>query len=433
MESPIPLIDVAKAAFNMLVQRADETARPNNSSQSILALDNHIHAIEAMMTFLVNEANAHLSTLKQSRNTLVPIHILPDELLVDIWLLCVEDASQFDDQLHTLALVCKSWHRGVLDHSVLWCHLQDTCKSEWYNNRVLQRSQNYPLHLRLLAQNPNISETLIDMAMPECHRWKSFVLAPNYRAGSRIVEPRLNLLAEANLENLITFEVHARTNWNYPDPILLPTTPSLREVRLERFPLRWETLNAPQLRALRITSLLFGGLSFSELLDLIRSTPLLEILLLKGMDLEGTSDQESPVLLPRLRTLYLSGVPCDDLLRLIRTENIQQLLGRPASFHLWKPPQCPILNNIKATGVVKLVYRDSVHIATDPHPFYPIEWPYHNEVLTTEGFAFTTTNAVRMRDFLHITEWVGSLGAHAIVDLQIGNPPRSSVDLGEIP
>ncbi|KAG8934808.1 hypothetical protein FRC01_000076 [Tulasnella sp. 417] len=448
MESPTTPTDVAKSAFNMLVSHANrgDTALPDDSLRSILAFDNHIHAIEALLASLVTEANDHLSTLKQSRNTLAPIHVLPDELLANIWLLCVEDTSQIDEVLHTLARVCKSWYRGVLDHPVLWGYLQDTCKSEWYNDWVLQKSQNCPLHLHLFSSDPYVSDTLIKMAMPECRRWKSFVLAPEYGPGSLTVEPRLNVLAEANLENLTRFEVQPRTSWNQPDPISLPATPSLREIKLERFPLHWETFNAPQLRALRINTLRFEPPSFSQLLDLLRSTPFLEILLLKDTNfamgsLDGPKRQNSPVLLPRLRALYLSfpvSSPCDDLLRLIRTESLRQLLGRTVSFDLWEPPRCPILNDIKllipkATRAIDLYYLSNVHIATDPHPFYPIEWPYHDGGLTTEGFAFTSTKPAEMEDFLDIAQWVSSLGTDTIVKLEIGNPWWRREEVREIP
>ncbi|KAG8941855.1 hypothetical protein FRC00_012169, partial [Tulasnella sp. 408] len=67
------------------------------------------------------------------------------------------------------------------------------------------------------------------MAMPECRRWKSFILAPCYGTGSQTVEPRLNMLANANLDNLSRFEAQPRTSWVRPEPISLPETPALRE------------------------------------------------------------------------------------------------------------------------------------------------------------------------------------------------------------
>ncbi|KAG8934807.1 hypothetical protein FRC01_000075 [Tulasnella sp. 417] len=442
MESPIPPIDVAKAAFNMLVTRANQgdTALPDDSSWSIITLDSHIHAIEAMMAFLVTEANDYLLPFKQSRNTLAPIHVLPDEVLINIWLHCVEDAScdgsQVDDQLNTLALVCKSWQWGVLDHSVLWCYLQDSCKSERYNEWVLRKSQNHPLHLRLSAENPYVSGCLLKIAMPECRRWKSFVLAPTYGGGSQTWGPQLDILVDANLESLTRFEVQPRICWSHPDPISLPATPSLREIKLVQFPLHWETFNAPQLRALRISSLAMDVLYFLQLADLLRSTPFLEVLLLREFSMstpDALPHQNSPVLLPRLRALDIYETPCKDLLYLIRTESLEQLRCDPASLDLWKPPLCPILNDVKSAGTVELVYRDNIRIATDPHPFYQIEWPYHEGDLTTEGFAFTTDAGPGMRNFLDITQWVGSLGLHTIVDLDLDNPHRTSVDVREIP
>ncbi|KAG8934806.1 hypothetical protein FRC01_000074 [Tulasnella sp. 417] len=439
MATPIPPIDIAKAAFNMLVTRANQgdTALPDDSARSILTLDSHIHAIEAMFAFLVTESNDYLLPVKQSQNTLAPIHALPDEVLVDIWLHCVEEASQVDDQLHTLALVCKSWHRGVMDYPVLWCHLQDTCKSDRYNHWVLQRSQEHPLHLRLLAQDPSVSNSLIDIAKRESRRWESFVLAPRKRGGFGTRNPSLSMLAYANLENLTRFEVRSRkSRWRRPDTIWLPATPSLREITLEGFPLHWETFNAPQLRALRISSLLSGALSFPQLVDLLRSTPFLEVLLLKHFSMsipDALPHQTSPVLLPRLRALDMHPTPCKDLLYLIRTESLQQLLCSPASLDLWKPPLCPILDDIKSTGIIKLIYRDTIHIATDPYPFNPIEWPYHDKGLTTEGFAFTTSKGAGMWDFLDITQWVGSLGLDTIVNLDLGNLDRVGVDAREIP
>ncbi|KAG8898405.1 hypothetical protein FRC00_002857 [Tulasnella sp. 408] len=419
MEPTVTTTGVAKSAFNVLVKHSNQgdTAMPDND---------------------------YLTTL-QSRNTLAPIHVLPEELLVNIWLLCISDASQIDDLLHTLALVCKAWYRGVLKHPVLWCHLQDSCKTEWYNDWVLRKSRNCPLHMRLSSPDATLSDALIDMAMPHCRRWKSFILAPHLQAGSSALEPYLDTLANAKLDILTSFEAQPRTAWGQLDPISLPATPSLREMRLGRFPLHWETFNAPQLRALRISKLQFDESPFYRLLDLLRSTPFLEILLIKDTDfplfLEDAHPHQNLLIhLPRLRALYLSSSSRairDDLLRLIRTDSLQQLLGRTVSFKLWEPPRVPILDNIKSMilpiGAIKLHYRDNIHIATNPHPFYPIEWPYHDDALTTKGFAFTSTHEARMEDFLDITRWVSTLGAHAIVKLELSNPHRSSTNFRDIP
>ncbi|KAG8911970.1 hypothetical protein FRC01_005373 [Tulasnella sp. 417] len=442
MAPPIPPIDVAKAVFNMLLTRANQgdTALPDDSQRSILTLDSHINAIEAMWAFLVTKGNDHLLNLRQYQNTLAPIHTLPDEVLVDIWLRCVEDAScqtsQVDDQLNTLALVCKSWHRAVLDHPVLWCHLQDTCKSDRYNKWALQRSQKNPLHLRLFAQDPSVSDSLMDIAMPECRRWKSFVLAPDGPRKARVRNLHLGMLADANLENLTRFEVQSRINEGQPHRIPLPPTPSLRELKLERFPLRWETFNAPQLRALCITWLSHDALSFPQLVHLLRSTPSLEVLLLRKFSMrtpDALPHHNSPVLLPRLRALDIHETPCKDLLYLIRTESLQQLFCNPVSLDLWKPPLCPILNDLKSTGIIKLTYRDAIHIVTDPSPS-PMEWRHVDSGLPMEGFAFTTPKGAGMQDFLDITQWVvGNFGLDTIVNLELGNLRRTGVDARELP
>ncbi|KAG9040571.1 hypothetical protein FS837_000447 [Tulasnella sp. UAMH 9824] len=456
MKSPATATDIAKAAFDMLARRIDQgdTAKPDDSSRSILALDNHINALEALVVSLVSQANNHLSTLQQSRNTLVPIHALPEELLVNVWLICVQEATKAGDLLQTLALVCRSWHQGVLDHPILWCHLQDSCKSNRYKYWVLKKSKNYPLHLRLSSEDPHVSETLVNMAMPECRRWKSFVLIPDDIGPTdtsldTLSNANLDMLANANLDILSSFEVRAGTTWGGAGPIRLPATPALQEIRLEAFCLQWETFNAPQLRALRINALYYRSdePSLSQFLDLLRSTPLLEVLLLKDTEFlqypyppNPPFHQYTPVHLPHLRALHLSfpaDTPCNDLLRLIRATNLQQLLGRTVSFKLWDPPRCPILNSIQSTipptGAIDLYYNNDIHIATDPHPFYPMEWPYCNEGLTTKGFAFTTTWPARMRDFLDVAQWVSNLGAHTIVKLELRNPHWKKASLREIP
>ncbi|KIO31346.1 hypothetical protein M407DRAFT_19721 [Tulasnella calospora MUT 4182] len=436
MESPAVTEDVIKTAFNVFVKLANQgdNVLPDDSSRSILAFDNHIHAVEAL-----------LSTLKQSRNTLASIHILPEELLVNVWLLCVQEATQIDVLLHTLALVCKSWYRGVLDHPVLWCYLQVYCTSKRYNDWVLQKSQNCPLHLRLSSEDPHASDELINMVIPECRRWKSIVLTPCIRTRDVVIDPDLMLLTGANLDNLTSFEAEVNPDWGPPESFSLPATPALRVVKLERYSLCWRTFNAPQLRALRINALGFHAPSFSQLLNVLRSTPFLEILLLKDTNFpmsppDPPSHKNSPVNVPRLRALYLSfpaRAPCDDLLRLIRTETLQQLLGRTVSFDLWEPPRFTILNNIKSlippTGAIYLSYFKDVHIQTNPHPFYPAQWPYHDDALTTEGFAFTSAKPAKMVDFLDIAQWVSSLGAHTIVKLELGNPWRRRGQSREIP
>ncbi|KIO31345.1 hypothetical protein M407DRAFT_220490 [Tulasnella calospora MUT 4182] len=425
MDFPTTRSDVVKTAFNM---------------QENTPIRETMH-----YPSLPIEAHDHLSTLKQSRNTLAPIYILPDELLVNVWLLCVQEGSQTDVLLHTLALVCKSWYRGVLKYPVLWCHLQAYCKSKRYNGWVRQKSQNCPLHLHLSSENPYASDTLINMVMPSSRRWKSIVLAPCDGPRPVILDTGLKMLTGANLDHLTSFEAQISTNCSLPEPFALLGTPALREVRLERYPLRWRTFNAPQLRALRINALRFRAPSFSQPLNVLRSTQFLEILLLKDSTFATSSPdvpspQNSPVHLPRLRALYLSffaHAPCDDLLRLIQTEGLQQLLGRTVNFDLWEPPRCPILNNIRSlippTGAIDLYYHNNVHISTDPHPFYPIQWPYHDDALATEGFAFTSTKRAKMEDFLGIAKWVSSLGMHVIVKLELGNPWWRRKEVREIP
>ncbi|KAG8973013.1 hypothetical protein FRC05_009429 [Tulasnella sp. 425] len=353
MESRTTVANVVKAAFSMLVRHADrgDTALPHDSSPSILAFDNHIHAIESLMASLVTEANDHLSTIKQTRNKFAPIHVLPDELLVNIWLLCVEDASQVDERLHSLALVC----------------------------------------------------------------------------------------------NLTNFEAHSRSSWGRPFPVTLPAMPALREARLERFPLQWESFNAPQLRALRINELQFDAQTFQGFLDLLRSSPNLEILLLKSTTpaeapSETPSNNNSPIHLPRLRALYLFfplSALCDDLLHLIRTDSLRQLLGGSASFNFWKTSRFPILDNIKSlippTGAIDLHYNKGIDIATDPHPFHAIEWPYYDSDLTTNGFALTSTSSAEMRDFLDIAQWISGFGMHTVVNLELSNSWWGRADIREIP
>ncbi|KAG8911971.1 hypothetical protein FRC01_005374 [Tulasnella sp. 417] len=442
MEPPISPIDVAEAAFNMLVTRAnqEDTALPDDSAPSIPTLRSHVHAIEAMLAFLATEVNNYLSPLKQSRNTLSPIHALPNEVLSDIWLYRVEDASrygsQIDDQLHTLALVCKSWYRGVVAHPVLWCHLQETCKSDRYNRWALQRSQKHPLHLHMFGRYPFPTDSFIKIAMPESHRWKSFVLGPSDSRISRARDSSLSMLADANLENLTRFEVESRSRHGGAAPIPLPATPSLRKMKLGGFSLRWETFNAPQLRALFIRSLFYGALSFPQLVDLLRSTPSLEVLLLSKVWMRAPDallHQNSPVLLPQLRALNMYDAPYNDLLYLIQTESLQELRCNTASPDLWKPPLCSILNDLKSTGIIKLVYRDTIHIATEPYP-YPFDPRYLDRALPVKGFDFTTGKGAGMQDFLDITQWVGgSFGLHTIVNLQFGNLERPGVEAREIP
>ncbi|KAG8934803.1 hypothetical protein FRC01_000071 [Tulasnella sp. 417] len=439
MEPPIPPIDVAEAAFNMLVASANQgdTALPDDSAPSIPVLRSQVHAIEAMLAFLATEVNNYLLPLKRSRNSLAPIHALPDEVLSDIWLYRVEDASrygsQIDDQLHTLALVCKSWYRGVVAHSALWCNLQEACKSDRYNHWALQRSQKHPLHLRMFGRYPFPTDSFIKIAMPESRRWESFVLGPDGHGRSRGSDTSLNMLADANLENLSRFKVQSRSRYGGADPIPLPATPSLRNMELEGFSLRWETFNAPQLHTLRISSLSNGALSSSHLVDLLRSTPCLEILLLSQIWMR-TSDtlphQNSPVLLPQLRALDMYDTPYTDLLYLIQTESLQQLQCGLPRLDLLKPPLCPMLNDLKSTGIIKLVYRDTIHVANDPYR-NPFDWGNLDRGLPTVRFAFTTRKGVGMQDFLDITQWVvGSFGLHTVVNLEFGG---SGLGAREIP
>ncbi|KAG8981667.1 hypothetical protein FRB90_007091, partial [Tulasnella sp. 427] len=243
--------------------------------------------------------------------------------------------------------------------------------------------------------------------------------------------PRLSVLRHAKLDNLMTFEAHTCTGGGSPEPIPLPPTPALRGVRLERFPLVWQSFHAPQLQALCINSIQHQAPTYPQLLALLRSTPNLESLLLKDTWFVWTQPPnlpDAPIHLPKLRSLFISlsdSVLCDSLLRVVQADNLERLLSRALSFKVWDEPNFLVFNNIQrhipSTGVINIYYHNNIHIATDPHPFWPVPWPYPEQSLKTNGFAFTTRNLSDERDFLDVAQWVSGLGNETTVRLELRN------------
>ncbi|KAG8981720.1 hypothetical protein FRB90_007059, partial [Tulasnella sp. 427] len=240
--------------------------------------------------------------LVQHRNALLPIHKLPQELLLVIWGQVTYDAaSEFHDGTWTLAQVSKAWADVIVTSPGMWCDIS----SEFSQSRIekaLQKSSERLLYLSLITTDNNLSEKF-DMLLPHAPRWKELQLdtwLPEIILTMRVMDfPALEVL-------------EMWPHWDNPslaEPPNLLTFPKLHTLILHAVPLDWaEPLLPVGIRSLSIIDFEHGP-TFSQILALLSSVPFLEELELEeivfGFQTLPAPESQKPITMPRLRNVRL--------------------------------------------------------------------------------------------------------------------------------
>ncbi|KIO16056.1 hypothetical protein M407DRAFT_48920, partial [Tulasnella calospora MUT 4182] len=87
------------------------------------------------------------------RNSLVPIHRLPTELLIDIFYASLETNSNRFRGLKTIASVAWLWHNIVKWVPELWAVLESRTPAE-HLPIFLRRAGNFPLRIKMHPDPP---------------------------------------------------------------------------------------------------------------------------------------------------------------------------------------------------------------------------------------------------------------------------------------
>ncbi|KAF7358010.1 F-box domain-containing protein [Mycena venus] len=252
-----------------------------------------------------------MAVLKAEYNSIAPISVLPNEVLIQIFS-CVPEFHSYSVspviQLHKLSLVCRDWHDIVLGSSALWSNI--TCPWQSTERKLeiqLTRSRAAPLTIKFDRLD---SFSFAPMIPANAERLKSLDIAgePKFVLDfmSRMQHFYFPLLQSLTLTPDHPLEGDGlEVEACLPLELLEGRMPRISRLSLSYIDAGWESL--PPLRAL----ILAGGpgsrvtpISFHVLFGLLQSSPALYTLQLDMMTVAGGPEQPHPVELPHLRLLY---------------------------------------------------------------------------------------------------------------------------------
>jgi len=247
------------------------------------------------------------------RNTLVPISILPAEVLSRIFLFAAFNSS--DDTMPKLRSinfthVCWHWRQVALDNSTLWKNFSDNEHKEWIVER-LSRARNAPLAIEFGRPK---GEDMLSLFIPHISRTRELYL--RYISGTRYsaIMQRIGTQKAPTLKRLELLVStrppiqHLAGNSFFNGPL-----PELRIFCVQQILFPWSLF--PRGRLTRLEVSLFEGPEVSpyddlnQLIDLLVNCPTLEVLTLHDC-LPVTVSEFSgrrTVHLPRLSRLCLCG------------------------------------------------------------------------------------------------------------------------------
>ncbi|KAA1469107.1 hypothetical protein DENSPDRAFT_834647 [Dentipellis sp. KUC8613] len=276
-----------------------------------------VHTLIAAMSS-EDPAVAAFTKLLTRYNALAPIHILPLEILCNIFFFVVHDPrrrpARANRRLLCTSAVCTFWRRAILSDPLLWTRID--LLSTNHSFLALERSQNVPIDVTLVCEDmrpiPSNWTTLLDHA--------ARIATLTCTAASHIIEALLEdfpsslpLMHTLSLENPeLNFEPEFReTYYLYRDTSIAHTvTPALRKLTLEGVSLPW---TLPLFHGLSYLHVQFDGVPFffrfQVFYDVIKACPALETLSLHNVG-PDPHDPDSvippmPISLPKLRHLDL--------------------------------------------------------------------------------------------------------------------------------
>ncbi|KAI0264873.1 hypothetical protein BC834DRAFT_1033349 [Gloeopeniophorella convolvens] len=290
----------------------------------------------------VNSTESRLRSLYAQLNALVPVSLLPTELLSRIFHLLRDEPDYRDDMWLpspiTVAHVCRHWREVALSDSSLWSAIRDhvpKCSQKWLTEMLI-RSKKASLEISLYSPRSRFLRSLISHS-------------------SRISKLSLLGLGDGGaMQGLLEMEaplledLHMRTLTTATQPIMVSHDPpvstsgfrlfhrqssKLRKIYLYNIHIPWVYFPKCTLTHLTIntespstTEVLRMG-TLGDLVDVIASSPCLEQLALDHCIAPISSQPtlaETVIELPRLRRLDLSG-PSSSVLHIFQSLHVPAL------------------------------------------------------------------------------------------------------------
>lgn len=265
--------------------------------------------------------------------------------------------------LYTLMGVSKRWQEAIKGTPELWVLIDcETPEHVW--RAALDRSRALTLEVSLHLDNYNTSphsHVLLGLALPHIARWDTAKLLIPLRDD-------ISALEQHAAPHLTQFELSISAGGYYRGVDLFQgCAPQLRSLSLEDVALKsWSSPILFGLRQLKLSCVPEGlGPSLSQIMDILRGCPNLEGLCLNFVSLTSLRDRQSPpnetpITLPRLKTLHL---------REEETEHILFLLHLPFCTQyalVWDPFSNPDLGDVASAFGSSLVTAQSLDITVGP-------------------------------------------------------------------
>src|SRR5712672_2656612 len=268
----------------------------------------------------IDAAKRLILSILTRRNTLVPISVLPAEVLARIF-----HFVAFSEQPHSrvwvrVTHVCRGWRQIALDDSTLWTHFSPFPRNRGWIAERLSRARNAPLVIELDGW---LGKDTLSLFTPHISHTRELYLNNLSSFHPQIVQ-------EIGIQNAPVLECLelGMSNLNFPMPMDIKHVvghfffkgplPKLRILRISQMVFPWSIFPRGQLTQLKVT--LVGEVptvtskdsqhdDMKQLIDLLIDCPALEVLTLENClpAMLSESSGGQTIHFPRLSRLCLRG------------------------------------------------------------------------------------------------------------------------------
>lgn len=334
-----------------------------NTYDSREELDLQVRALE----LLQGEIRARTTRLNSLRNNLVPIHRLPVELLIQIFLRTFNSLHWKIETNRHLASVSKRWWQIVSSSPLLWPKISAS-RGVPRATLVLKKNPGGPLIVRLDTRKatPSIQDEFMAVAVTEARRWQSIVVQ------GPLMTKHFDFLETAApvLQDLFAFQVKG----NLEKRLELGEGRPIVNVDVHCISLPWDSSRLGGLKTLQIRRLSKDLPTSEQLHGMLSASPQLSWLRITDC-LNGPSDPPDTgvaigtkplISLPKLDTLIIQNIPAS-LRRLLYTHidstTVTCLVADKAESDHFASPNLPFSTLVRtcldATSDVVFTWRDT--------------------------------------------------------------------------
>ncbi|KAG8910259.1 hypothetical protein FRC01_006430 [Tulasnella sp. 417] len=331
----------------------------------------NIQALQGILASCTRQTQEAIGRLNHRRNSFLPIHQLPLEILGrSIYLAIYFDLEPFSKRLSTLSTVCKRWHEVIQSLPRFWSVLDCRTRPSTLQH-ILSRSMNTPLLVNCDARHhPANVGWFLDTVLPHSARWESL-----YYCGSANSLGEVATVFESPTPTLSDFYVYntdfEQAKQGVAQPLFhLSEGRNLRDVHLRAAVLSCDSPRMTDLRSLQLTWL-SSPPSVADLSACLLQSPRLDSLVLAHFFPTSTAPAPSTpqptfsIPMSELQDLEVLNVPqsyyFDLMARLEAPRCTQVLLGRPPKP---EPSDTQITTNLLDSGILDPKYhaiRSTLH------------------------------------------------------------------------